>query len=323
MKAFTYKSASTEMEAMALLGQDAVALAGGTSLLNLMKEEVLNPSVVVNIKGIRGLDRVEAAGDGLQIGANVTLAALLENEAVAKGYPALAQALATVGTPQIRNQATLGGNLCAKTACWYYMHDGFACPKKGNPVGCPAKEGDNEQHAIFATDFPCVSVHASSSAPALIALGAKVRVSGATGRRDLPLEEFFALDKKDAARENVLKPNEIVTHVILGKANPKSATYVVMHKASHDWPVGLASAALDLQGGTVRSARICLGAVAPVPWRVAAAEQALAGKAVSEETAGKAADAAVAGAAPLSMNAYKVKTAHAAVKRAILAAAKG
>ncbi len=323
MKAFTYKSAGSEEEAVKLLGQDAVALAGGTSLLNLMKEDVLAPAVVVNIKGIRGLDKVEAAAGGLRIGANATLAALLENEALSKGYPALAQALATVGTPQIRNAATLGGNLCAKTACWYYMHDGFACPKKGNPVGCPAKEGDNEQHAIFATDAPCVSVHASSAAPALVALGAKVRIAGPAGAREIPLEEFFTIDRKDIPRENVLRANEIVTHVILGKANAKSATTVVLPKASHDWPVAIASAALDLQGGTVRGARICLGAVAPVPWRVQAAEQALAGKAVGEETASQAADAAVSGAAPLSLNAYKVKTARAAVKRAILAAAKG
>lgn len=323
MKAFTYKSAATEDEAVKLLGQGALPLAGGTSLLNLMKEDVLAPAVVVNIKGIKGLDKVEAAADGLRIGANVTLAALLENEALAKGYPALAQALATVGTPQIRNMATLGGNLCAKTACWYYMHDGFACPKKGNPVGCPAKEGDHEQHAIFATDFPCVSVHASSAAPALVALGAKVRIAGPKGAREIPVEEFFSLVKTDIPRENVLQASEIVTHVILGKANAKSATYVVLQKASHDWPVGLASVALDVQGGSVKSARVCLGAVAPVPWRVPAAEQALAGKAVNEETASKAADAAVSAAAPLAMNGYKVKTTHTAVKRAILAAAKG
>jgi xanthine dehydrogenase YagS FAD-binding subunit len=323
MKAFTYKSAATEMEAVLMLGQDALPLAGGTSLLNLMKEDVIAPAVVVNIKSIKGLDRIEASPDGLRIGANVTLAALLENEALAKAYPALAQALATVATPQIRNVATLGGNLCAKTACWYFMHDGFSCPKKGHSVGCPAKTGDHEQHAIFATDFPCVSVHASSAAPALVALGAKVRIAGPKGNREIGLEEFFSMDQKDIPRENVLQPNEIVTHVALGKANPKSATHVVLPKTSHDWPTGLASVALDLQGGTVKAARICLGAVAPIPWRAKAAEEALAGKAVNEETAGKAADAAVASAAPLANNAYKVKTAHTAVKRAILAAAKG
>jgi xanthine dehydrogenase YagS FAD-binding subunit len=323
MKAFTYKSATTEDQAVKALGANALALAGGTSLLNLMKERVLEPEVLVNIKDIRGLGRIEAAADGLKIGANATLASILEHEGVRKSYPALAQAIEDLATPQIRNMGTLGGNLCARTPCWYYMHETFSCAKAGRGNTCPAKEGDNEYHAIFATDGPCVSVHASSAAPALIALGAKVRVVGAAGARELDLEKFFTLPKDGVQKENVLAPNEIVTHVTLGKAAPKSATYTVLHRGSHDWPVGLASVALDMNGASVRSARIVLGAVAPVPWRAAEAEAALSGKAVSEETAGKAADAAVAGAAPLAQNAYKKQTARAAVKRAILMAATG
>jgi xanthine dehydrogenase YagS FAD-binding subunit len=323
MKAFTYKSATSEADAVKLLGKNAVPLAGGTSLLNLMKEDVLGPEVVVNLKAIRGLDLVEAAGDGLRIGANVTLAALLESQAVSKGYPALAQALESVATPQIRHLATLGGNLCAKTACWYYSHHNFQCPKKSAVPECPAKKGDHEQHAIFATDFACVSVHASSAAPALIALGAKVRIAGAAGAREIPLDEFFTMRPNEIARENVLAADEIVTHVILGKANPKSATYVVLPKESHDWPTGLASVALEMDGTTCRSARVCLGAVAPIPWRSKPAEEALAGKAVDAAAAVRAADAAVAAAKPLPGNAYKVQTARAAVRRAVLMAATG
>ncbi len=324
MKAFTYKSAASEADAVAALGPGAVALAGGTSLLNLMKERVIEPSVVVNLKSVAGLDKIEAAGDGWKIGAGVTIAALLENPQVVKGYPALAEALETVGTPQIRNMATLGGNLCAKTPCLYFSHDGFACLKRGNGNSCPAKDGDNEFSAIFGTVMPCVSVHASSASPALIALGARLRVAGSGGARELPVEEFFVLSKDDPARENVLKQGEIVTHVILGKPAGKSATYVALHKASHDWPTALASAALDMgEGDLVRTARICLGGVAPIPWRVQAAEAALAGKKVTPETASAAADAAMAGAAPLSQNAYKVKVAHTALKRAVLLAARG
>jgi xanthine dehydrogenase YagS FAD-binding subunit len=323
MKAFTYHSATSEQEATSLLGPKALALAGGTDLLNLMKERVIGPDALVNIKAIPGLDRIEAAGDGLRIGAAATLSALIEHEGIRKGYPALVQALETVGGPQIRNMATLGGNLCARPPCWYFAHEGFPCVKRGDGDGCPAKEGENEHHAILATDGPCVAVHASSAAPALIVYGASVRVAGPGGAREIPLEQFFTLPKADVKRENVLAPNEIVTHVILGKGSPRSAAVVVRHKASHDWPTALAAAALEMEGGTCRSARICLGAVAPVPWRAKASEAALAGKAVDEAVAGKAADAALAGAAPLSQNAYKVRAARAAVRRAILAAAAG
>lgn len=323
MKAFTYKSPTTEEDAVRLLGKSAAPLAGGTSLLSLMKEDVLEPEVVVNLKGIGGLDRIEAAGEGLRIGANVTLAALLESAALAKGWPALAQALATVATPQIRNMATLGGNLCAKTACWYYMHRGFTCPKKAAVEACPAKTGDHEQHAIFETGFPCVSVHASSAAPALIALGAVLRVAGSSGAREVPADAFFTMDRDDVARENVLRPDDIVTHVLLAKPSPRSATHVVLQKASHDWPVGLASVALEIEGETCRRARVCLGAVAPIPWRSKPAEEALVGKRVDSAAAAAAAQAAVERAQPLPHNAYKVRIARAAVARAVLAAAGG
>ena len=324
MKAFTYRIASSEETAVKFLGEKAntLAIAGGTSVLNLMKEYVLAPEVLVNIRNVAGTDKIEASGGGLKIGANVTLAEILENDTVRKQYPALAQALETLATPQIRNMATLGGNLCARPACWYFSHGGFTCLKRGGPT-CPAKEGENEQHAIFATDGPCVMVHASSAAPALIALGASVRIAGAQGAREIPLEDFFALPKADVTRENVLKPGEILTHVMLGAARPHSASYEVRHKESHDWPVSLASVALDMEGDTCKGARICLGAVAPIPWRVPAAEAALAGKKITAATAGEAADAAVMGAAPLSQNGFKVKTAHTAVKRAILVAATG
>jgi xanthine dehydrogenase YagS FAD-binding subunit len=247
---------------------------------------------------------------------------LLENEAIGKQYPALAQAVATVGTPQIRNMATLGGNICTRTPCWYYMREGFSCRRQGG-AECAAKEGENEFHAIFGTEGPCVSVHGSSAAPALIALDAKVRIVGPKGARELPVEKFFLMPKEDIRRENVLEANEILTHVILGKGNSKSATYVVAHKASHDWPVGLASVALSMEGETCSGARICLGAVAPIPWRAEEAEAVLAGKRIDEAAASQAADAAVKGSAPLAQNGYKVKTTHTAVKRAVLAAATG
>jgi xanthine dehydrogenase YagS FAD-binding subunit len=321
MKAFTYKSAKSEEEAVQALGPGALPLAGGTTLLNLMKDRVVEPSVVVNLKSIKGFDKIEAAGDGLRIGAGVTLASLLENPAVVKQYPAIAEALETVATPQIRNMATIGGNLCTRPPCWYFSHDLFACAKRGNANTCPAREGENEYAAIFANEGPCVAVHGSSVAPALIAFGGTVRVVGPSGAREIPLEKFFALPKDNVLKENVLANNEIVTHVSIGKGSPKSATYVVLHKESHDWPVGLASVVLRMSGETCSSAQVVLGAVAPVPWRASGAEAVLAGKKITMEVASAAAEAAVKGALALSQNAYKIQTTRAAVKRAVLLAA--
>jgi xanthine dehydrogenase YagS FAD-binding subunit len=320
MKAFAYRVASSEGDAAKLLGEKSLPIAGGTNLLNLMKTYVLQPDTVVNIKLIPGTDKVEQAGDGLKIGANVRLSDLAASEAVQKGYPALAEAAGEVGTPQIRNMGTVGGNLCQRPYCWYFTQEVFDCLKRGGTT-CPAKEGENEFHAILGNDGPCVIVHPSSIAPALVAYGARVRIAGSAGAREVPIEEFFVGPKTNVQRENILAPNEIVTHVVLGPARPQSATISVRPRVAHDWPVSMASVALQVEGGQVKDARICLGAVAPVPWRAAGAEAALKGKSVSEESAGAAADAAVAGATPLQQNAYKVQTARACVKRAILAAA--
>ena len=323
MKAFTYKSAKTEEEAVQALGPGALPLAGGTTLLNLMKDRVVEPSVLVNLKSIRGFDKIEAAGAGLRIGAGVTLASLLENPAVVKQYPAIAQALETVATPQIRNMATIGGNLCTRPPCWYFSHDLFACAKRGNANTCPAREGENEYHAIFANEGPCVAVHGSSVAPALVAFDGSVRVAGPGGAREIPLEKFFALPKADVLKENVLAGNEIVTHVSIGKGNAKSATYVVLPKESHDWPTSLASVALEMSGEMCSGAKVVLWAVAPIPWRASGAEAVLAGKKITPEVASAAAEAAVKGAMPLSQNAYKIQTTKAAVRRAVLMAATG
>jgi xanthine dehydrogenase YagS FAD-binding subunit len=320
MKAFTYRVATSEESAAKLLGAKSLALAGGTSLINLMKNYVLQPDVLVNVKTIPGLDKIEKAGDGLKIGANVRLADLAASEAITRDYPALAQAAAEVASPQIRNMATLGGNLCQRPACWYFTQEGFECLKKGSG-SCAAKNGENEFHAILGNDGPCVMVHPSTAAPALVALGAKVRIAGPGGAREIPVEEFFIGPQTDVQRENVLAPNEIVTHVLLGPARPRSATYIARAKVANDWPLAIAAVALELAGETAREARICLGAVAPVPWRAAGAEAALKEKPITAESASAAAAAALAGAAPLRDNGYKVPAARAAVKRAILLAA--
>lgn len=323
MKPFAYQSANSEENAAASLGDNALALAGGSNLLNLMKEQVLEPDLLVNIKDVPETTRIERFDGGLRIGANVTVGAILKSDEVRKEYPALNQALRNVGSPQIRNVATLGGNLCARpSCCWYYCHSGFDCLKRGGKT-CPARDGENDYHAIFDNDSSCVMVHSSSAAPALVVYGATVRVVGRNGAREVDIEKFFVSPRVDPKRETVVEPDEIVTHVTLGPGRPNSATYETRPGVSHGWPLGLASVAMTMAGSTCRQARICLGAVAPVPWRVPRAEAALANKAVTADTAEAAAKVAVEGAKALGKNAYKIAVAQAAVKRAILLAAHG
>jgi xanthine dehydrogenase YagS FAD-binding subunit len=323
MKSFSYVSATSEADAVKLLGEKALALAGGSNLLNLMKEYVLQPEVLVDLKSIPDSARIEGDGTkGARIGANARLVDIIESPALKHGYPALIQALWDVGTPQIRNQSTLGGNLCARPPCWYFRFEAFPCRKKGGP-SCPAEGGENEYLSILSHEgLRCHAVHGSSAAPALVVYEAKLRIAGPEGAREVAIEEFFVLpDEANVRRENILKPNEIVTHVILPPPKGRSASYEVRQKESHDWPLALASVALEIEGDICRSARICLGAVAPVPFRAKEAEAALQGQRISEESAAAAAQKAVAGAKPMEQNGYKVKITQTAVKRAILAAA--
>ena len=320
MKAFKYTVATSAADASEKLGPSALAFAGGASLLNLMKEHVVEPDVLVDVKRLPGTRDIDLASG--RIGANVTIAEIADHGGLGEQYPALVQAAREIATPQIRNRGTLAGNLCSRPACWYFSHQAFDCAKKGGE-GCPARSGENEYHAIFDTDGPCVMVHASSLAPALIALASKVHVAGPNGERTLDLEQFFADPSRDITRENVLGAKDVVTGVTLGAARAHSATYEVRQKASHDWPVSLASVALDMKFGSCASARVVLGAVAPTPRRVPAAEAALAGKRITREVAEAAAEAAVQGASPLAQNAYKVQTTKAAVTRAVLLAGTG
>lgn len=322
MKAFKYTAPITESGACKHLGENALAYAGGTNLLNLMKDHVLEPDVIVDLKNIPPLRQITRTDAGLRIGASVTIDEILAAPGVADDYPVLHQALYDLGTPQIRHRGTLGGNLCARPYCWYFTREGYECAKHSGTV-CAAKEGDNEYHAIFDTDGPCVMVHPSSAAPALLALGARVAIAGPDSTREVLLEEFFVSPERDVRRENVLAPNEIVTHVTIGEPARNSATYDVRQKASHDWPIASASVVLDLSFGVCRSARVYLGAVAPVPRRAQGAEAALAGQRINASVAETAAEAALAGARPLRNSAYKVSVARAAVKRAILVAGTG
>jgi xanthine dehydrogenase YagS FAD-binding subunit len=243
-----------------------------------------------------------------------------EHAQIARLYPAFSAAAIEVGTPQIRNQATVGGNINQRPRCWYYRNEEFVCFKKGG-TQCFSPAGENQFHAILGGG-PSYIVHPSSLAVPSVAYGATFRLAGPKGERMVAAADYFTLPRQALRMENVLAPDELLTHVILpAPGTVKSGHYEVRYKESHDWPIAFATVLLTMNGANVQSARVVMGAVAPIPWRSPAAEQALGGKAINEETAAAAAEAALKDARPLSQNAYKVDVAKVAVKRAILRAA--
>jgi xanthine dehydrogenase YagS FAD-binding subunit len=326
MRAFEYASPTSTKQAISLLGAtwgNAEVLAGGTDLLGLMKDDVIHPKRLINIKNIKELSGITASAQGLRIGALTTLGDLADNVKVVKDYPALADALNEAASPQIRNMATLGGNLCQRPRCWYFRNGLGLLPKDESGKDLVA-EGENRFHAILGNDGPAKFVSPSTIAPVLIAYGAKIMLAGPKGKRELLLEKFFVIPKTDSEREHDLKPDEILIEVVLPpSAGLKVAHYEVRQKEAFDWPLAVAAVALKLNGGTTQSALVVMGYVAPTPWISNEAAQAITGKSVSEETAKAAAEAALREVKPLSQNAYKVQLARVAVKRALLKAASG
>lgn len=327
MRGFEYANPTTTEQAVALLGgswADAEVLAGGTDLLSLMKDDVVHPKRLVNIKDIRELGGITVGKDrSLRIGALVTIQELADHPKVREAFPVIAMTASEIAGPQIRNMGTVGGNLCQRPRCWYYRA-GFGLLAKdasGEPL---VLTGDNRYHAILGNAGPAYFVSPSTLGTLFIALGGTVRLFGPKGKREIPVEKFFVIPQSENQREHDLGPNEIVTEIVLpALAGVKAATYEVRQKDAMDWPLALASVALSLNGNKVRSARVVMGYVAPVPWRSKEAEDALIGKAITEETAKAAGEAAVSGAKSLGRNSYKIQLARVAVKRAILAAARG
>jgi xanthine dehydrogenase YagS FAD-binding subunit len=324
MRAFEYASPTTKEQAVGLLGSssaDAEILAGGTDLLALMKDSIVSPKRLVNIKDIQELRGITVGSDrSLRIGALVTIQELADDSRVRSAFPVVAKTAGEIAGPQIRNMGTVGGNLCQRPRCWYYRagYGLLATDKTGEPL-VPA--GDNRYHAILGNAGPAYFVSPSTLGTLFIALGGTVRLFGPKGKRELPVEKFFVIPQSESDREHDLMPNEIVTEIVLPPlAGVKAATYEVRQKEAMDWPLALASVALTLNGNKVRSARVVMGYVAPVPWRSKEAEEALVGKIITEDTAKAAGDAAVSSAKSLGRNAYKIQLARVAVKRAVLAA---
>jgi len=322
MKAFSnvnprdVRHAVTLVQQARAAGQNATIVGGGSDVLGMMKERLITPDVLVNLKAIKGLDAVKAESSGVTIGGLTTLDALSTHPLIRRQYAVLAEAAADVATPQIRNVATLAGNVCQRPWCWYYRN-GFKCFKNGGNT-CYSIAGENQFHAIFGGG-PSYIVHPSDTAPALVALNAAFRIVGPAGERVVPAAEFFTLPRVNAAHENVLKDDEALASVTLpaSSGGTRSTYHKIMDREA--WTHAVVSAAIVLQMNkeTCSRAEIVLGGVAPVPWRVPEAEALLAGKRITPELAARAGEAAVAGARALAKNAYKIPLTQALVRRAI------
>ncbi|HEX5890916.1 MAG TPA: xanthine dehydrogenase family protein subunit M [Pyrinomonadaceae bacterium] len=326
MKSFEWTNPTTINEAVKLLSvsggdidEAPRPIAGGQDLLTTMKDYTSRPARLVNLKQIRGLDRITLNARGLTIGALVTLTELEEHAGVRKSFPGLSEAAHSIATPQIRNLGTVGGNLCQRPRCWYFRLEEVNCLKKGGSE-CYAAAGENKYNAIIAGG-PSYIVHPSDLAPMLLALGARVTVSGAAGRRVIPLDKFFTLPSEgNIRRENVLENDDIITEVFVPSSALAARSTYLKFKERESLDFALASVAAAVQLGsnrTVRDVRIVLGGVAPIPWRVPAAEKFLVGKELKPDVLAEAAKIALADAKPLEKNEYKVPLTQTLVRRAL------
>jgi xanthine dehydrogenase YagS FAD-binding subunit len=309
MNRFEFARATSVAEALSLVAEKpgSVWKAGGIDLLDHLKEHLLEPPRLVDLKSVPGMRDVAAEPAGsLRIGPLVTLAQVAAHPTVRAMHTALARGCGEAASPQIRNVATVGGNLLQRPRCWYYRLASYRCLKKGGDI-CYAVGGENRYHTIFG-DGACNAPHPSNAAMGLAALGASLVFQSSRGTRTVPAEQLFTIPGGDPRRENAREPDEILTAISLPAAPGVRSTYASLReKTAFDWPLVSTAVALRVEGGVVRSARIILGAVATVPLRAAAAEQALIGRRLDDATAEAVANAAVAGAQPLSENGYKVE----------------
>ncbi len=319
MNRFEFARPTSVAEALSLVAEKpgSVVKAGGIDLLDHLKEHLLEPPRLVDLKSIPGMQDVTLEpGGSIRIGPLVTLAHVAAQPGIRATHTALAQACGEAASPQIRNVATIGGNLLQRPRCWYYRLASYNCFKKGGDI-CYAVGGENRYHTIFG-DGACNAPHPSNAAMALTALGASLVFQSNRGTRTVLADQFFTIPGGDPRRENARESDEILTVINLPAAPGVRSTYAsVRQKAAFDWPLVSTAVALRVEGGIVREARIILGAVATVPLRSAAAEQALVGRRLDDHTAEAIANAAVAGAQPLSENGYKVELLRTLLRRTL------
>ena len=318
LRTFAYVRPGSVSEALKHIeARGARIHAGGTDLLGCLRDGVFEAEKVVSLGKIDELRGITLAPDGeLRIGALTTIAEIAAHPVIAEKFGALSQAASVVASPQLRNQGTIGGNLCQRPRCWYFRGD-YACTRKGGEM-CYAVGGENQYHCIFGGGA-CVIVHPSDTAPALIALDAKVRLIGPKGARVIPLEQFYVLPEKDATRETVLEPGEMVMGVLVpaSAAGQKSGYRKVRARGSWDFATAGLAHAVTMKAGKVADARLVLSGVAPTPWRLTAVEKLIIGQKLDAKLITRAAAAAVAGAKPLEHNAYKVPLVHGLVEEVL------
>ena len=320
MRAFEYLRATDVHHAVATAaaGQEAAYLAGGTTQVDLMKDGVLGPDVLIDITRLP-LRGVVPDGGAVRVGALTTMAELAADPLVSRRLPVVSESLLLAASPQLRNMATVAGNLLQRTRCRYYRDLSCACNKRQPGSGCGALEGHHRMHAILGTSQHCIATHASDLAVALVALGAAVRVRGVNGERTVPLTQFYLPPGDTPDVENTLGRGELITavEVPLLPEGARSGYLKVRDRASYEFALASAAVALVITDGVIRDARVALGGLATVPWRSHAAEDALRGAAAAPGTFAAAAEAALSGASPRPGNAFKVELGRRTVVRAL------
>lgn len=321
MQNFAYERATTLPAAIAATQAAAMPLAGGTELLNWMKEGIATPDRLVDIGGLPGLDRIEATTTGLRIGALARMSDVAAHEDVLRFYPAIAEALLKSASQQIRNMATMGGNLMQRNRCPYFRAETeLSCNKRRPGSGCAAIAGEDRFSVIFGRNGHCIAPHASDLAVALAAFDAVIHVGGPSGQRVIPFADFYLPPGADPARETVLDPGELITAITVpaSRAARRSHYLKVRERASYEFALVSAAVGIDAENGVVRDVRIALGGVAPKPWRLHEAEEALAGVALADAAAlRRALDAGFAGAQAGRHNEFKIELARRTALRAI------
>jgi xanthine dehydrogenase YagS FAD-binding subunit len=325
MNSFAIATPTSHEQAAALLKDKRFKLpilkGGGMDVVDHLKEGLWDPDLLINIKRVRAQGKADAIsmdGGKIRIESSTTMADIVASKIINENAPALAQALEGAATPQVRNVATAAGNLLQRPRCWYYRNEQFDCLKKGGSR-CYAADGENQYHAIFG-DGPCHIVHPSNLAPALHVCQGAVHLTGGT-RSSLNISELYHMPDKGIRTEHNLEPTEVVTHITLTPA-PKSGFYAVKEKQSFDWPLAFACVALEMDAGKIGSARVCAGAVAPIPWPLPKVEAALKGVSAGDDDAiRKACALATEGAKPMTQNAYKLRLLPVVIHRAIVRAA--
>ncbi len=325
MKNFKMAEPQTIDQVSALLSEKKekyYLLAGGTDLLGEIKDEIIGPEVVMDLKSIPNLSYIKKEKAGVRIGVLTTVAELTENPAIKQDYPGLHEAALSVATPQLRNVGTIGGNLCQRPRCWYYRDPQIVCRKKGGSR-CFATRGKNKYHAIFGGGT-CHIVHPSDLAPALISLDAEISISTPKGDKTIPLADFYTLPRVNVQKENILNPGEVVREIKIPLAKKGEKSTYKKIKERGGWDFALASAAIKgtISGNVFKDIKIVLGGVAPIPWRFEKAEKLVKGKKATENLLKRAAREALKDASPMTENGYKKELAEAVIYRAALSLVK-